>query len=209
MADGSSNTKAGSIILDKKLNLVFPITHGDKLLYVHAMPIRRETFEQYFLVISKTFAAIYKDNLQLFAGARICALMMRQVAQDTYRSDGRTWWEGSDGVGSGLLGEIRRLANVVCTDDSGRWVTMPYEDAVAHKILDEEDVQEVEGTLAFFTVNYAIHKREVARGILTSSGELWGWQISSLDLQEFRTSLTTSMQDAPTGATATPSSIPS
>jgi hypothetical protein len=209
MADGSSTTQAGKIVLDKKINLVFPITHGDKLLYVHAMPIRRETFEQYFLVISKTFAAIYKDNLQLFAGARVCALMMREVAKDTLRSDGRTWWEGSDGVEAGLLGEIRRLANVVCTDDVGNWITMPYDDAVRHRILDEDDIQEVEGTLAFFTVNYAIHKREVGRAILTSSGELWGWQIISSDLQEFKTSLTTSTREELTGETGTALSIPS
>jgi hypothetical protein len=209
VADGSSTTKAHSIALDKRLNLVLPIEHGDKLLYVHAMPIRRETFEQYFLVISKTFAAIYKDNLQLFAGARVCALMMREVSKETLRSDGRTWWEGSDGVDAGLLGEIRRLANVVCTDDSGRWISMPYEDAVKHHLLDEDDIQEVEGTLAFFTVNYAIHKREVARGILSSSGELWGWQITSSDLSEFKTSLTTSTREGSTGGTETPSSIPS
>jgi hypothetical protein len=209
MADGSSTTQAGRLHLDKKLNLVMPITHGDKVLYVHAMPIKRETFEQYFLVISKTFAAIYKDNLQLFAGSRVCALMMREVAKDTLRSDGRTWWEGPDGVESGLLGEIRRLANVVCTDDTGHWITMPYEDAVIHHVLDEDEVLEVEGTLAFFTVNYAIHKKEVATAILSSSGELWGWQITSSGLQEFKTSLTISTQEEPTGETGTPSSIPS
>lgn len=208
MADGSSIT-SGRPRLDKKLNLVFPITHQDKLMYIHSMPIRRETFEQYFLVISKTFAEIYKQDLQLFAGPRICALMLKQVAKETLRVDGRTWWEGPDGVEAGLINEIHRLTNVVCTDESGRWVTMPYEDAVIHRIIDEDDIQEVEGVLAFFTVNYAIHKREIAWGILTSGGELWGWQITSSGLPEFRASLTTLTQEDSTGETGTALSIPS
>lgn len=208
MADGSSIT-SGRPRLDKKLNLVFPVAHGDKVTYIHSMPIRRETFEQYFLVISKTFAAIYKEDLQLFAGPRVCALMLKQVAKETTRIGGSSWWEGPDGVEAGLINEIHRLTNVVCTDDTGQWITMPYEDAVLHRVLDEDDVQEVEGVLAFFTVNYAIHKREIAWGILTSAGELWGWQITSSALQEFKTSLTTSTSEDSTGETGTALSIPS
>jgi len=205
MVDGAARP-----VIDRRLNLVFPITHGDKRIYVHAMPIRRETFEYYFLVISKTFAAVYKDDLQLFGGSRVCALMMRQVAQDTPRSDGiSNWWDGSDGVEQGLLGEMRRLANVVAQDDTGSWIAIPYEDAVNRRILDEDDIREVEGTLAFFTVNYSIHRKEVARGILSSSGGLWGWQITSLDLSEFKTSLMTSTQEDNIGATASQLSIPS
>ena len=74
--------------IDKKLNLVIPIETDDGTLYVHSMPIRREIFDTYFLVLSKTFAAIHGEGLGEIAGPRVAALILKKIAMDT------GMWEG-------------------------------------------------------------------------------------------------------------------
>ena len=54
--------------INRALNLVIPIDSEKGQLFVHSTPISREIFEQYFLVISKTFAAIFSEGLGAIAG---------------------------------------------------------------------------------------------------------------------------------------------
>jgi len=86
--------------LDKALNLVIPIDQDEGRIYVHSTPISLEVFEKYFLAISKTFAAIYSEGLNVLAGPRVAALMLRRVSDDL-------------GLDTGLIDEIRRLSNVI------------------------------------------------------------------------------------------------
>src|SRR3954465_11092498 len=92
--------------IDKRLNLVIPIETSIGTVFVHSCPIRREIFEKYFLIISKTFAAIYSEGLNVIAGPRVALMMLKQIAINANA------WEGNDGVESGLLNEIRRITNV-------------------------------------------------------------------------------------------------
>lgn len=196
--------------IDRRLNLVIPVDRDDgTTLYAFSSPISREVFENYFLVISKTFSRIIAEGLQLLGGPRVCAMMLRDTAMNTLRSRGVSWWEGPDGVENGLMNEVRRLTNVLVPREGGGWESTPYADAVSGGLLDAEEVAEIEGGISFFTVNYYMHKRQVVERMLESVAGMWAWQITSSTLSDYRTSLTTSTPAAPTGGTVTPSSIPS
>lgn len=194
--------------LNRKLNLIVPLDRGDDgpSPRVFATPIRRETFEEYHAVIARTFTRIYAEKLHIFGGPRVAALMLRETAKETPRAGG-SWWEGPDGVENGLLREIRRLTNVLVPTEAG-WQTIPYEDAVKREFLDEEEAAEVEGALAFFTVNSAMHTRALATQILQSAAEMWGWEVSSSALTEYRSGLPTSTPAETSTAKVSPSRIP-
>ena len=68
--------------INRKLNLVVPIERESGEVYVHSMPIGRQVFERYFLVISKAFASIFQEGLNFYSGPRIAAMMIRQVATE-------------------------------------------------------------------------------------------------------------------------------
>lgn len=187
--------------IDRRLHFVIPVERENGPVYVHSTPIGRPVFEKYFLVISNTFAAIYNHGLGAIAGPRIAALMLREVAQTANR------WEGEDGVERGLMAEIRRLTNVAVPGTHG-WETMPWQQVVDGKTLDEQDISEVENSLVFFIVASLMHKKTEARPILEAAANLWGAQISSLDFTAFLSSLPTLIPPASSGARATPSSIP-
>jgi hypothetical protein len=216
--------------IDRKLNLVVPLNREGGSLYVYSVPISSEVFQQYFMVISKMFSALMRENLGWLGGPRVSAMMLRDIATNTMRSDHvSNWWSGPDGVEQGLMGEIRRLTNVfmpsgytTITEGEGDdatsvkrptgWEMVQYEDAIKRELLDEEEISEVEGALVFFTVNSAMHKRENRGEILGAAAGLWGWLITSLPILEFRSSLTTWTPAADTGKAAmSPSqlSIPS
>lgn len=195
--------------IDRKLNLVIPIERDDGPLYIFSMPVDRLVFERYFLVISKTFSRVYQENLGFLGGPRVCALMLKEVAQNTPRSDrSGSLWDGPDGVENGLVAEIRRLTNVLAPTDGG-WRQIPYEDALKRDMLTEDEVSEVEGAITFFIVNWCMHKKAVAEAILQSAAGMWGLEVTSSSITEYRSSLTISTPPEPSGEKEALSSIPS
>jgi hypothetical protein len=178
------------ISVDRKMNLVVPVENADgSKTYVHSMPIARETFERYHLAISKTFAAIYHENLGPTAGPRVAALMLRSIAEKM-----GAWEYGKDGtpgVEAGLMSEIRRLSNVIALTPSG-WAPIPLQEALDKNLISEDDKSEVENAIVFFIVASAMHlKREIA-AILNGVAEIWDAQITLLSVSEFARSLPTS-----------------
>lgn len=191
--------------INRKLNLVIPVDRGDEgTIYVHSTPISREVFERYFLVISKTFAAIYTEGLGIAAGPRVASLLLRKVAEDMGGTDERARAAAWEDVQNGLMAEIKRLTNVVVSGHGG-WTTLPFQEAVDRKMLDPDDASEVENALAFFTVASAMHKKSELPTILTGAASLWGGQIVSSNSTEFAASLPISTPDGNSGAKATPS----
>ena len=187
--------------IDKRLNIVFTLERDTGPIHVHSTPISRETFERYFIPISKTFAAIYGEGLNVIAGPRIAALMLRKVAEQT------NTLEGPEGVRSGLLGEIIRLSNVLMPNPAGGWQTTPLHNAIAQEFLDEDDVAEVEGVLVFFTCVSSMHTRSQIADILKMM-QLWGVQTTSSNSTEFAASLQTSNPEENTGVTPNTLSLP-
>jgi hypothetical protein len=187
--------------IDKHLNFVIPVQGDGVTTYVHSMPIGEDVFDRYFLVISKTFAAIYNEGLGVTAGPRVAAKLLKRVATEM------GVWDGADGVQTGLMTEIRRLTNVVAPGPNG-WTTFPFQDALGENYLSKGDVSEVENALVFFTVASAMHRRAELESILNGAGSLWGARVEPLNCTEFAASLTTSTATGSSGATAQPSSIP-
>lgn len=188
--------------IDKKLNLVIPVNYekGGNI-YIHSTPISRDVFEQYFLVISKTFSALYAHGLSAIAGPRISYLMLKKTAEDL------GMWEGPTGVKAGLLNEIFRLTNVSIPGKEG-WKSLPLYTVIAKEMLDEDTIAEIEGQLVFFTCISTMHKREDIPTFLEPIG-LWGSETTSLDATEFTTSLKTLTEAENIGETETTSSVPS
>lgn len=179
--------------IDKNLRLVLPIDTDEGTIYVHAASISRAVFEQYFVVISKAFSAIYNEGLGVTGGPRIAALMIRKVAEEM---------GSKDEVERGLINEMKRLANVAVPGPNG-WTTLPLEEAIRKEQIGADEVSEVENALAFFSLASVMHRRAEREAILRGAMSLWGGQITSSELTEFCRSLPTSTPDESSGAATT------
>lgn len=171
--------------IDKALNLVCPVDTDDGRVYVHSMPIGREVFERYFMVISKTFGALFTEGLNTIAGPRVAALLLKQTAIEMGT------WDGELGVANGLMAEIRRLSNVAVPSPDG-WTSVPLNVAVSRGFLDQRDVDEAEGAIVFFTCISLMNKRKEAAYFVNGMCELWSTQTTSSSVMEFAASLPTS-----------------
>jgi hypothetical protein len=181
----------------KNLNLVVPIGDDGNRMFVHSSPISRLVFEEYFLVISKTFTAIFSEGLGAITGSRIANLMLRQVAQEM-----GVW----DKVQKGLLNEINRLTNVVMLGDTG-WTSLPLQHLLDNKMLSEDDIFDIQGELIFFTCVHSVNKKNQIEEMMNAANGLWGSSVTSLTCTEYLTSLPTLTEAENTGETATTSSV--
>lgn len=181
--------------INRQLNLVVPIERESQTYRVFSSPISLEVFQTYFRVISKTFARFALDNIGFVSGPRVAAMMLRDVARTTPRSDDVTanWLDGPDGVELGLMAEIRRLTNVIMPGESG-WQVVPFEDAIRRKVFDADEISEVEGAICFFSVNFAVHRRSTAEAIIGAACGMWGMETTLSTLSEYKNSLTTLTQ---------------
>lgn len=190
------------VTINQKLNFVVPIENDDgSIVYVHSTPLMRETFERYFRVIARAFSEIYSQGLNFTSGPRVAALMIKQIALDL------GVWSGPQGVEQGLIGEIRRLSNVVTSNGKG-WSYIPLEDALNQNLINEEDASEVENAICFFIVASAMHKKTELRSVLETVSKLWGAQVTSSNITEFVAGLPTLIETANTGEKMIPSFIP-
>lgn len=188
--------------INKKLNIVVTVDTDDGEVFVHSVPISREIFEKYVFIVSKTLSVLYEEGLTVFAGPRVAAITLRNIAIE------RGIWDGPQGVENGLMNEIRRLTNVVVPGERG-WTTIPFYDAMNSGTLDDTTVAEIEGQLVFFTCVCAMHKPKEIPGLLDGTNEIWGSQSTLLNSTEWAASLPTSTPAASSGETATALSIPS
>jgi hypothetical protein len=179
--------------INQKLHLIIPVHTQTGIVNIHSTPLSREAFEQNYLVLSKTFAAIYGEGLGFVAGPRVALLLLRDIAK---RMGDLT----AASVELGIISEMRRLTNAVLP--SGEAV--PFQEIVDKTMLDEEDLAEVENAIAFFTVASAIHKREELKEMLDGASRIWGGQVSYLSFTDYLASLKTSTKDATSGVKAPP-----
>jgi hypothetical protein len=188
--------------LDRSLNLVLPLETDNGTVYVHSTPVSRDTFERHYLVVSKTFAAMYQEGLAALAGPRVAAMLLRDVAMNTRGQNGSpNAWEGSDGVELGLMAEIRRLTNLVMPSEKG-WETIPFQDAISRKLLSPDDIADAESVIVFFICASAMHRRATLEAFLTGAASLWGAQITSSTSTGYAASLPTSIETASSGEKA-------
>lgn len=181
--------------INRALNVTIPIKRNDGVVvHAHSTPISREVFENYYLLVARTFSRIYENGLSRTSGPSIAALMLAEIAREM------NIWEGPGGAQLGLIGEIHRLTNVLVPGGQG-WEMLPLHEAVAKGHLDEEDLSEVDNALVFFTVVFFIHKKTDREPILRAVLPLWDAAISLLNCTAFAASLPTLTQGANTGET--------
>lgn len=188
--------------IDRRLNLVIPVEQDDGTIYVHSSPIARAVFDRYFMVIAKTFSSIYNEGLGVTSGPRVAALLLKDTATNL------GVWDGEAGVERGLMNEVRRLSNVIMLGPAG-WTTIPFQEAVDKKMIDDTDRSEVENAIVFFTVASLMHKKAELPAILGGAVSLWGGQITSSNCTEYASSLPTSTATENSGGTTAGSSVPS
>lgn len=177
--------------LNEKLHLVVPLYDGDDeasviYAYVHSAPISRETFEAHWLLLSKTFTAIFAQGLGEIGGPRVASLVMRDVAKALKDEDGYT----------ALMNEIRRLTNVLVRKATG-WETLPFD--AAKSLVSDDDLAEATNAVCFFTAVSAMTRRGTLKDMLTGAAGLWGAQIVLLDFTGFAASHKTSTAIVNTG----------
>ena len=136
--------------IDRRLNLVLTVDRDEGPAYVHAVPLREEVWERYFLTISKTYVAMIENGGEwmMRMGPRTASMMLRRIAT----ADGS--WEGPEGVALGLVAEIRRTTQVMVLTDAG-WDMIPLQIALDQKLFDPKDAVEVESAVTFFIACWA------------------------------------------------------
>ena len=165
--------------IDKKLNLIVPISlENGETVYCHSMPILKETFQRYSLVIAATFSKLLVNGLQSM-GARIAAFALQEIAEEMGR------WEGVHGVKEGLLNEIDRLTNVLAMGSNG-WESIPVETAISRGALDAEDYEEAKQKIVFFYLNIGYGTAGRGGFFHGHSGERLGNAYHALELYGIR-----------------------
>lgn len=174
--------------IDRRLNLVQPIQTEKGTIYLHSMPISREVFENHFLVLSKTYAALMSEGLNVVAGPPVAKMMLKHIAVT-----GRMW-EGPGGVEQSLLAEIRRLTSVIMPTEAG-WQTIPFDEVIRRDVVDDDALADAEGALVFFTCASGILRGPASQAkmkiLMDGVERVWNVQTSSLDVTAFSASLPT------------------
>lgn len=186
--------------INRDMNLVVPVDLDKGTAYVHSMPISKEVYREHFLILSKTFSAIFSEGLGVVAGPRIAYLMLESVAKNM------KIWEGATGVRNTLVNEVIRLSSLVYPEDGKGWDNIPLEVAFDKGLVDPDEVL---GELIFFTCVCAINKPQQAMKLMETVGGFWNSVTTSLNVTEWMRSLPISTQVANTGETEITSSATS
>lgn len=179
--------------INKKLNLVITLDNDDgSKYYVHAKPFSREAFEANYLLFSQAFSSMIESGIQVTAGPRVAALVLKDLAKK----------QGREADYAAIIAEIKRTANVIRGGSEG-FAPKLLSTAVAHGEVDEDDLTYIEGVICFFTLTSAMWRGERLDASLGFMSGLWGAQTTSLDCTEFMSSLRTATTEDSTGEIVT------
>jgi hypothetical protein len=202
------------MVLNSALNLVFPIKWGEKpdpddaestitvpLVTAYHIPISQAVFEANWRIISATSAMMLKKGVGPSV-VRIATLALKDAgradAADYGLPEGASIEAGGSAVP--LLAELRRLTTILAPGPNG-YEQLPVNIAIARNVIDEDDWQEAESSLVFFTCGLSLpmRQRKAASANLLAS-TLMG-SITSSPVTEYVASLPTS---TPTDASPPP-----
>jgi hypothetical protein len=183
------------IKLNRKLNVVLPPFMTDKgLVHVYSSPISLPVFREHYRMLGRTFTEIQRLGYGPITGPSLAGYVFRDEAKSF----------GDEAHSEMLVNEVKRLSFVVYPGDTG-WANMPFVESVKRGILTEEQGDEAENFLLYFTCASWIKLPSEAIA-MDSLRTLWQAQITSSTVMEFMNSLPTSTPEENTGATAaTPS----
>lgn len=189
--------------IDRNINLVLTVDRDSGPTHVHAIPLREEVFDIYFLILSQTWADMTAlgGEWMIRMGPRNASRMLKR------RATTEGVWEGLEGVERGFLAEIRRTSSAIVGTPSG-WESVPLQEALDRKYFTASDVSEVENALTFFTLGSACESPTKADSMMSAVFGLFGAQLTSLNCTAFQASLPTSTQAANIGEKVKASSMP-
>ena len=216
--------------LDENLNVVMPIvtervTRGEKggdgkeqevteevvKVYAFHTPISKAVFDANFRILAATKSALESKGTQylMSAGPRIAALTLRDEGLRDAESRGKVDDNGNpkDDEVRALFAEFRRLTMVLASGPSG-WDMVPVDQAISGGLIDNEDWEEAEAALVFFTCHYSMAKKANRARIALATASLLRASTTPSSLSEYLASLPRSMPGAISGARAA-SSVPS
>jgi len=191
--------------LNKKLNLVFPIEVESGVAYVHSMSVSREVFEMNYLVLSMTFMEIYGKRLGPIMGPRVAYYLLRDQAlsltpkpenNQSIDPDEDVWGKTQ----KTLIQEIYRLTTIIVPTED-KYDTIPYIQAKQQKILDEDQIMEVENAIVYFTVASHLHQKSELSMAYAGLERTYNAQTVSLNVTEYMNSLPTLTKEENTGET--------
>ena len=184
--------------INRKLNLVVPIDRPDgSRVYLHSTPISFEVFEQFDLVLGRTYAAIYELGVGATCGPQMVMGMMKRLAAQldpAKPAPGESQWER---IQAGLLPEIRRLTMVIVSGQRPK----PYDVAVSRQELDADDQREAMGAILFFMLVSVMSKRSQVEERLNAAGRAWGFVTTLQDATAWAASFPTLTQEESSGET--------
>jgi hypothetical protein len=186
--------------ISRRMNLVTPIETDAGIIYVHSVPISKAVYRQHFLPLSKTFAAIFGQGLNVIAGPRVAYMMLEDIA----KSDKA--WDGTHGIKNTLVQEIIRNSTAIIPVEGKGWEEIPLDVAISRDIVDPDDVL---GEIVFFTCVYTINKPAQAKSLMEDVSSLWNSVCTSQTAMEWLTSLQTSTNKESSGETESTLSVPS
>lgn len=181
--------------INDKLNLVVPIEREDSNAYVHSIPVSYEVFEQFYAPMSKAFSVLTAGGINTLACVGTAKLALKDAAGDQWES-----------VQKGFINEIRRLSSLSYVGANG-WESVLLADAINRKLIDDEELREVENAIVFFTLVWWLF-RKAQRPMMMAGLELAGLQFTSFASTDFTNSLLTLTAPATTETEPT-SFIPS
>ncbi len=168
--------------------------------YVHSVPLGEEVVDRYFMLLGRTYNAIFSQGLGFAAGPGHAMRVLRHIAVElgVWGDDPKAQTVGAQ---RGLVEEIRRLTMVATLTKDG-WRDLPWAVAVDQGAITAQDRAEVENAIAFFIAASATLNRANLQGVLEAAGSIWGAQTSSSSFTELMSSLRTSTGTGSTGAKA-------
>jgi len=210
--------------IDENRNLVIPVVtervtkkvEGKDVVedvvrvYAFHSTISKAVFDANYRVLAATKSAMASKGTHylMSAGPRIAALTMRDEGLRDAEARGRFDDQGrpQDDETRAFFAEVKRLTTILCPGPNG-WEYLPVDSAINGGKIDEEDWQEVEASIVFFSCHVAMARKADRHRIAQVTASLLNSSITSLPLTEFAASLPTSTADSAT--TVKPSSIPS
>jgi len=170
-------------MINRRLNFVIPLERGG---YVHAEPVDRSVYEEFFMLFGQVYSSVYAQGLGTLAGPKVAGLMLKRLAKisainiDPLRRD--------------MLHKCRAYL----PDDKEGYKEYMIENAVKEGVMDDEDMAQVEGFLAFFTALSFLASVKERTALLAQTNGLHGTVSTSLNSTEYTTSLVTLMRAADT-----------
>lgn len=171
-----------NVKLERDLKVVIPLESG---AICYSIPVSRQIFETNYMAFAKIWSAIQEQGL-VATGASIAARMLRQLAVEQNLNV------------DPILGEIRRLCTIAIPTEHG-YQQYPMDNAVRDRLIDEDDIAEIENLLVFsIAVSYLSTKAQAAKLLEWVRG-MRKALTTSLTFTDFLASLQTSMQDDSSG----------